>query len=120
MHILRHASEVLAFKHPEVSIVSLLRERLAELTAEGDALEDVAFFIVLDAGDDLSDVEAAMRSSWLSETGHPLWEVIEEHPDCYELVFVLNDSGYGAIVIVPRADAAPAVLELCGRHAYAP
>jgi len=50
----------------------------------------------------------------------PLWEVIEEHPDCYELVFVLDDSGYGVMVVAPRGDADPAVLDLCRRHAYAP
>ncbi len=120
MHILRHASEVLAFRHPVASIVSLLRDRLKSLTAEGDAMEDVVLFIVLDAGDDLASIEAAMQSPLMTESGLPLWEVIEEHADCYELVFVLDDSGYGVIVVAPRGDAAPAVLELCRLHAYAP
>ncbi len=120
MHILRHASEVLAFRHSVASIVSLLLDRLESVTAEGDAMEDVVFFIVLDAGDGVADIEAAMQSALMTESGLPLWEVIEEHPDCYELVFVLDDSGYGAIVVAPRSDAAPTLLDLCRRHAYAP
>lgn len=120
MHILHHAFEVLAFRHPVMSILSLLVDRLESLTAEGDAMEDVVFFIVLEAGDDLASIEAAMQSPLMTEPGHPLWEVIEEHADCYELVFVLDDSGYGVIVVAPRQDADPAVLALCRRHAYAP
>ena len=120
MRILRHASEVRAFRHPVASIMGLLVDRLESLTVEGDAMEDVVFFIVIDAGDSLASIEAAMPSPLVTESGLPLWEVIEEHPDCYELVFILDDSGYGVIVVAPRQDAAPAVLELCQRHAYAP
>lgn len=120
MQILRHESEVSVFTHPAVSVVRLLRDRLDSLTAEGDAMEDVVFFIVLDAGDGVADIEAAMQSALMTESGLPLWEVIEEHADCYELVFVLDDSGYGVIVVAPRGDADPAVLELCRLHAYAP
>jgi len=120
MQILRRASEVMAFQHPRASIVRLLSQRLSELTAEGDDFEEIAFFIVLDRGDGLPDDEPAMPFPWMTDCGRPLWEVIEAHPDCYELVFVLDDSGYGAIVIAPRGDADPAVLELCRRHAHTP
>ena len=46
MRILRHASEVRAFRHPVASIMGLLVDRLESLTVEGDAMEDVVFFIV--------------------------------------------------------------------------
>ena len=54
----------------------------------------------------------------MTDLGSPLWEVIEEHTTCYELVFVLTSSGYGTLVFAPKAEAAPDILALCHQHAY--
>ena len=53
-----------------------------------------------------------------TDLGSPLWEVIEEHANCYELVFVLSSSGYGTLVFAPKAECAPDILALCQEHAY--
>ena len=45
-------------------------------------------------------------------------EAIEEHAGCYELVFVLNDDGYGVGIFVPKiAGVDPELLALCAAHA---
>jgi hypothetical protein len=54
----------------------------------------------------------------MTDLGSPLWEVIEEHSTCYELVFVLSSSGYGTLVFAPKAECSPDMLALCREHAY--
>ena len=53
----------------------------------------------------------------VTNSGHPLWEVIEEHATCYELVFVLSSSGYGVLVFTPKIGSAPDIFDLCREHA---
>lgn len=40
------------------------------------------------------------------------WEYLEEHADCYELVCVLSDDGFGVVVIVPKGVAVDSGLAL--------
>lgn len=105
MHILRHTPEVLTFTHAISSIHQLLHDRLQYLLTEADTLDDAAWFIVLDPGDTARDLETALQAPWIN-----LWEWKEDHPDCIELVFVHNDSGYGPIVIVPKQGSDPDIL----------
>jgi len=51
MHILRHPDEVLAFSQCPSSppwMVELMSQRLSELLADGDAMEDLVMFVIAD------------------------------------------------------------------------
>ena len=117
MHILRHPDEVQAFSQCPSSpswMVDLIRQRLAELLADGDDMEDLVCFVIADGDTTLSDIESVLGHPVVNESGHPLWEVLETHSQGYEWVFVLHDSGYGAIVLVPdSANTDAEVLNLC-------
>ena len=117
MRILRHPDEVLAFSLCASSppwMVELMSQRLSELLADGDAMEELVCFVIADTHTTLADIESVLGHPVLSDAGHPLWEVLEAHPQGYEWVFVLHDSGYGAIVLVPNSpDTDSAVLNLC-------
>ncbi len=119
MQVLRHEHEVSAFiqPQPDTDLSALIRRRLDELLADGDAMEDLVFFVIPDAGDTLSDLESAMGSPVQTADGHPLWECIEAHAVCYEMVFVLASSGYGALVLVSPMTAGRELLALCRTHA---
>ena len=119
MHVLRHAHEVSAFSQaqPDSAISTLLHRRLEDLLTDGDAMEDLVFFAIPEAGDTLADLEAALGSPVHTADGHPLWDVIEAHADCYEMVFVLASSGYGALVLVPHMAAGPELLAMCRAYA---
>jgi hypothetical protein len=120
MQVLRHADEVSAFiqSQPESEITALMTQRMAELLAEEDTtMEELVFFVIPESEDAVADLETTLGRPIRTTTGHPLWEVIETHMTCYEMVFVLSSSGYGALVFVPYLDALPELLNLCRSHA---
>lgn len=120
MHVLRHPPEVLAFSetHHDAQITALIQQRMEELlTDDYTDMEELVFFVVLESADTVADLETTLRAPITTPEGSPLWEVIEAHDTCYELVFVLASSGYGALVFAPMEAAHPSVLALCREHA---
>ena len=53
------------------------------------------------------------------EVGYtPSFEFIEEFPACYELVFILDDSGYGIDIFISKGTGVdPDLLAMCQRYA---
>ena len=120
MHVLRHPAEVLAFveTYPGPCITALILQRMEELTNEDTSMEELVVFVILESGDGIEQLQAQMDMRVMADLGCPLWEVIEEHSTCFELVFVLSSSGYGTLVFAPKTEAAPDILDLCQEHAY--
>lgn len=120
MHVLHHPGEVLAFIeiYPDRSITALIQQRMEELTDEDTSMEELVVFVILEAGDGIEQLQDQLDMRVMSDLGTPLWEVIEEHATCYELVFVLSSSGYGTLVFAPKAECTPEILALCQEHAY--
>jgi hypothetical protein len=51
----------------------------------------------------------------------PACEVIEEHATCFEMVFILNDDGFGISIFVPKQpDIDQNLLSLCRTYAVKP
>lgn len=121
MQILRHPGEVLAFVERNIDpfISALIRQRMEELVDEDNTImEELVVFVILESGDGIEHLQTQMDMHVMTTAGYPLWEVIEEHATCYELVFVLSSSGYGALVFAPKVGSAPDILALCQEHAY--
>jgi len=120
MQILRHSSDVLAFaeNHSDPCITALIQQRMQELEAEDTTMEELVVFVILESGDGIEHLQTQMDMHVMTTAGYPLWEVIEEHATCYELVFVLSSSGYGALVFVPKQGPTADILDLCREHAY--
>jgi hypothetical protein len=119
MQILRHPDEVLAYieRNPDPCITALIQQRMEELTDEDTCMEELVVFVILESGEGIEQLQAQLDMTVVTNSGHPLWEVIEEHATCYELVFVLSSSGYGALVFTPKIGSAPDILDLCREHA---
>jgi hypothetical protein len=120
MQILRHSSDVLAFveNHSDPCITALIQQRMQELVDEDTPIEELVVFVNLESGDGIEQLQAQMNMPVMTIAGYPMWEVIEEHATCYEMVFVLSSSGYGALVFAPKVGSAPDILALCQEHAY--
>jgi len=120
MHVLRHPDEVLAFVqiYTDPCITALIQQRMEELTDADTSMEELVVFVILESGDGIEQLQRQLNMQVMTDQGGALWEVIEEHATCYELVFVLSASGYGALVFAPKQGCAPDILALCQKHAY--
>lgn len=114
-------------------IRALVRQRFAELSVYAPYDPDeIGHFVLVEPGDDMAQVErdsdCPLLSCVLDDTVHygdedyaPACEYVEEHPNCFEIVFVFNDGGYGRIVFVPKADGIdPLLLRYCAEFATPP
>jgi hypothetical protein len=86
------------------------------------------YLIVVEPGDTAAALEEESGCAIVHDTfgetrfGDPDFEpgaeAIEEHACCYELVFVLNDDGFGIGIFVPKVDGVdPELLALCAAYA---
>lgn len=118
MQVLRDPDAVLTYLSTgsTPSIGDLIQTRLAELLVDGYSMEELVFFVIVEAGDTMSEVEAVLGGPMHSPGGHPLWECIQAHEDCYEMVFVLSSTGYGTLVLVPHHNGSDELLTLCRLH----
>jgi hypothetical protein len=119
MHVLRHPEEVLAFveNFSDPCINALILQRMAELIDTKTSMEELVVFVILEAGEGIDQLQNQMAMQIMTDQGSPLWEVIEEHITCYELVFVLSSSGLGVLVFAPKDGCAPDILALCQAYA---
>ena len=93
-------------------------EQLAEY--EEYTMEELAEFLIVDAGDALSDVESAYGQQ-LVDGGEFTFtvEYITEHGGWYEVIWIISDDGFGlALFIEIHPETDPALLAAC-RHAIA-
>jgi hypothetical protein len=108
-------------------IKRLLRKRRTQLGYEF-GLTELAHFVVVQPRDTLEALEQVLSFSVFqnpvdgSHFGEPYfspgWEWIEDHGFCFEFVFIMDDSGFGHVVIVPKEQGiGPELLKLCRRYA---
>ncbi|CAN5530098.1 hypothetical protein BH10PLA2_BH10PLA2_03470 [soil metagenome] len=109
----------------------LLTERSAQLAEYGTDLGELACFIVVQPGDLLPDIEAAMgfpiTANFIDgvpygEEGFmPSWEWIQDHGGWFEVIFILEDGGFGHVLFVQDTEGVdPQLLSLCREHASIP
>ncbi|BBD00569.1 MULTISPECIES: hypothetical protein [Sphingobium] len=108
---------------------SLLERRFEQFgTIDGYDLGEVAHFLVVQPGDTMEVLDAALGFPVLGNLVDgtpygapgfmPSTEWISDHGDWFEMAYVLSDDGFGWIVFVPKADGVDAsLLAMCADHA---
>ena len=105
----------------------LLRKRRDQLGRDYP-LEELAQFVAIEVGDTPADLERTIGFSIFQNPADgsrhgdldftPGTEWIQDHGFAYELCFIMDDSGFGYVVIVPKADGVdPKLLEFCAMYA---
>jgi hypothetical protein len=127
---------VLVLRSPESAgliadpdVRNLVELRFAQVCA-GEAYDPDrhGYMIVVEPGDGAEEIEKESGCPLLHDLfgevrfGEPDFapaaEAIEEHASCHELVFVLNDDGYGIEIFVPKVNGIdPQLLALCAQFA---
>jgi hypothetical protein len=120
---------------PEVPLdeeLRLLIEQRIEFMTDGEPFDpDLHGLIcVVEPRDRLSDVVEAVGHDFLSDPWagarfgdpefEPVFEVLEEHGSCFELVIVPGDGDYGIVIFIPKAAGVdPLMVSFCEMYAVA-
>ena len=119
----------LASRIANPGVRKLVEERFAQiLDGEPYDYDRHGYMIVVEPGDTAMALEEESGCPILSDLfgearyGDPDFtpaaEALEEHATCYELVFILNDDGFGIEIFVPKMDGIdPTLLSMCSTYA---
>lgn len=109
MIVVRDLRSTLQISSTEIRKLAL--QRINDLGV--DAIDAaLAFLLIIELGDDLEALSTQMGFDPLKirmagirfgEPGFtPSFEFVAEFPDCYDMVFVISDDGYGIEVFIPK------------------
>jgi hypothetical protein len=101
--------------------------RFQQLASDGYNVIDIARFHVVQSGENIDAIEDQLGFPVMINMvdgmhyGHidfePSWEYIADHGTFYECVYVLDDSGFGHVLLVEDCDGVDADLRaLCGEY----
>jgi hypothetical protein len=111
------------------AIRELIQQRINDLGGEAFDTEAMVYFVVVEAGDTIEAINGQVGFNILHNrftgirfdaTGFtPSFEFIEELPSCFDMVFVLDDSGFGVEFFVPREEGIDTdLLAVCRMYAF--
>ena len=112
-----------------LQIRELVQQRINDLGGESFDSNELGYFLVVESSDALEAWSAQLDFDILhnSLTGirfdatgfTPSFEFIEEFPACYDMVFVLDDTGIGVEIFVPKEEGIDSDLTaMCRMYAY--
>ncbi len=116
-------------KISNLSIRALVSQRINDLGGEAFDSNELGYFLVVESSDTLEALSAQLGFDMLrnrftgipfNATGFtPSFEFIEEFPACYDIVFVIDDSGFGVELFIPKeTDVDADLLAMCRRYAF--
>lgn len=126
MQVIRDPASAAQIANPQIR--RLVEQRIDDLGQEPFDLATLGYFIIVEPGDTLDAIDAQLGFPILCNrwTGirfgqpgfDPSFEFVEEFSGCFEMVFILDDSGFGIEVFVPKAAGIDSdLLMLCQRYA---
>ena len=112
-----------------LQIRELVQQRINDLGGEAFDSNELGYFLVVESSDTLEALSAQLGFDTLhnrftgirfNDTGFtPSFEFIEEFPACYDMVFVLDDTGIGVEIFVPKEEGIdPDLIAMCRMYAY--
>lgn len=82
----------------DATLKRILTDRVEQLSEyEGYDLGELAHFLIVQPGDAMDALEAALGFSPLTSIA----EVITDHGGWFDAVFILSDDGFGWVLLVP-------------------
>lgn len=127
MLTLRTPTAAKSIANPDLRL--LVEQRFVEMSAgEPFDADHHGYMIVFEPGDTVValDKESSIPilrnlfddSQYGDPDFAPVFEALEEHASCYEMVFILNDDGFGIEVFIPKvAGIDDALLAMCAEYA---
>ncbi len=111
------------------AIRDLVQQRINDLGGEAFDTEAIGYFLVVEAGDTIEAINDQLCFDILCNrftgirfdtTGFTAsFEFIEEFPSCFDMVFVLDDSGHGVELFVPKEEGIDTdLIAMCRMYAF--
>ncbi len=129
MRILRDPAETTSIADPEIR--ALVEQRFIDLCQDSDDDYDwevMGYFVLAEPGDTVAAIEE-QTEAWIYSSPSstlrygdpgfkPCFELLEEHPCCYEMVFVTSDGDFGISLFISKQTGIDAVLlQFCQEYA---
>ena len=110
------------------AIRKLVQHRIDELGGDKFNTTELGYFLIVEPGDSLDTINTQTGFNILANrfTGirwdqpgfTPSFEFVEEFPSCFEIVIILDDSGYGVDIFISKGSGVdPDLLAMCQRFA---
>jgi hypothetical protein len=94
------------------AIRDLVQQRIQGLSEQGFELAEVGQILVIDDTDTIATIEHHMGVAISA------FEHLQQHPNCYEMTYVVDQAGRGFLAIAPRTGVDPDLLAICEMYAY--
>ncbi len=113
MLIIRDPTLTSTINNPDIR--NLAANRFAQvLMGEPYDYNQHGYMIVVEPGDSIADLES---ETCCTISGDFMFEVLEEHDCCYEMLFILNDEGFAITLFIPKHGIDADLLKLCAEYA---
>ncbi len=127
MIVVRNLQSTHQIRNPAIRELVFLR--INDLDGAAFDTDELGYFLVVESGDTIEAIHAQVGFNILQNrftgirfdaTGFtPSFEFIEEFPACYDMVFVLDDSGFGIEFFVPKEEGIDTdLLAMCRMFAF--
>lgn len=127
MIVVRNLQSTSQIRNP--AIRDLVRQRIEDLGGGAFNADALGYLLVIEAGDAIEAIHAQVGFNILhnrftgaryDQSGFtPSFEFVEEFPSCYDMVFILDDSGYGIEVFMPKEVGIDAdLIAMCRMYAF--
>jgi hypothetical protein len=131
MKLVNSLESVSSVTDPDIR--QLVQQRIDDLGGDKFSSADLGYILVIEPGpgDTLEAIQVQVDFDILSNrwTGlrydqegfTPSFEFIEDVGFCYDMVFIVSDTGWGIEVFVPKVEGiSPELLDMCKRFATPP
>lgn len=127
MLVLRDPSVAISIASADLR--GLVEQRFADICDGKEYEADIhGFMIIVEVGDSTEALEeessCPILRSYIGNARYgdpefkPVFECLDEHAFCYEMVFVPGDGDFGIVIFIPKQDGIdPDLLAMCAEYA---
>jgi len=128
MQIIRSPADTATIKNIELR--TCIDKTISDLSPDSPYdPNELGYFLIVEPGDSIATINTQigfdiLANKWsgirFDQPGYTQsFEVLDEHANWFEMVFIISDDGYGIEVFIPKAIDIPDLLAMCQLYAAA-
>lgn len=112
MQVIRSAADAANIADPAIRQMILQRINAIASDEPYDATQH-GYVLVVEAGDKLNAINQQVGFDLLAKA----YEILEEYPSAYDLLYIVCDDGFGIELFIPKTIDIPELIAMCKRYA---